>query len=115
MNLPTHFQIVYCVWLAFELVYCCFFIVETNGLSLEETAVLFDGVTEGDISAQAADIGRAESRSFVRVSAVFAAEKQDSEVDCESLTHTAVNASQASFAQSSSTEMETVESTKSKA
>lgn len=33
----------YVCWLAFELVYVYFFIVETKGLSLEETAALFDG------------------------------------------------------------------------
>ena len=36
-------QIVYCCWLAFELVFLYFFIVETKNLSLEETAALFDG------------------------------------------------------------------------
>lgn len=39
----SDFQIVYCCWLVFETVFCFFFIVETKGLSLEETAVLFDG------------------------------------------------------------------------
>ena len=33
----------YCCWLAFELGFCYIFIVETRGLSLEETAALFDG------------------------------------------------------------------------
>ena len=33
----------YCCWLAFETVYLYFFIVETKGLTLEETAALFDG------------------------------------------------------------------------
>lgn len=32
----------YCCWLAFELIFVYFFIVETNNLSLEETAALFD-------------------------------------------------------------------------
>ena len=36
-------QIFYCCWLVFELVFCYMFIVETKGLSLEETAALFDG------------------------------------------------------------------------
>jgi sugar porter (SP) family MFS transporter len=36
-------QIVYCCWLAFEGAFCYFFIIETKGLSLEETAALFDG------------------------------------------------------------------------
>lgn len=36
-------QIVYVCWLAFEGVYCYLFIIETKGLSLEETAALFDG------------------------------------------------------------------------
>ena len=35
-------QIIYCGWILFELVYCFMFIVETKGLSLEETAALFD-------------------------------------------------------------------------
>lgn len=36
-------QIVYCCWLLFETAYVYIFIVETKGLSLEETAALFDG------------------------------------------------------------------------
>ncbi|KZV62742.1 hexose transporter [Peniophora sp. CONT] len=37
------YYIVYCCWLLFELAYVYIFIVETKGLSLEETAALFDG------------------------------------------------------------------------
>ncbi|TCD71904.1 hypothetical protein EIP91_000036 [Steccherinum ochraceum] len=37
------YYIVYCCWLCFELAFCYFMIVETKNLSLEETAVLFDG------------------------------------------------------------------------
>lgn len=37
------YYIVYVCWLAFEGVYCYLFIIETKGLSLEETAALFDG------------------------------------------------------------------------
>ena len=39
------FQIVYCCWIAFELVFVYFFVVETKNLSLEETAILFDDDT----------------------------------------------------------------------
>jgi len=37
------YYIVYVVWLMFELVFIYFFLVETKGRTLEETAVLFDG------------------------------------------------------------------------
>jgi hypothetical protein len=36
-------QIVYCCWIVVELVFVYFFIIETKGRSLEETAALFDG------------------------------------------------------------------------
>jgi sugar porter (SP) family MFS transporter len=42
-HLTWRYYIVYVVWIAFEAVFCYFFIIETKGLSLEETAVLFDG------------------------------------------------------------------------
>ncbi|EKM58043.1 uncharacterized protein PHACADRAFT_252012 [Phanerochaete carnosa HHB-10118-sp] len=42
-KLGWKYYIVYCCWLAFECVFLFFFIVETKGLSLEETAALFDG------------------------------------------------------------------------
>lgn len=47
-------QIVYCIWLVFETVVVYFFIVETKGKTLEETAALFDG-TEGVIYDAAAN------------------------------------------------------------
>ncbi|CAA7260767.1 unnamed protein product [Cyclocybe aegerita] len=37
------YYLVYVAWLAFETVFCYFFIVETKNRSLEETAALFDG------------------------------------------------------------------------
>ncbi|ESK93237.1 hexose transporter [Moniliophthora roreri MCA 2997] len=37
------YYVVYCCWLAFELLYVYLFVVETKGLTLEETAALFDG------------------------------------------------------------------------
>ncbi|KAI0754445.1 hexose transporter [Daedaleopsis nitida] len=37
------YYLVYCCWLAFELAFCFFFIVETKNRTLEETAALFDG------------------------------------------------------------------------
>ncbi|KAI0087680.1 hypothetical protein BDY19DRAFT_217249 [Irpex rosettiformis] len=42
-NIGWKYYIVYCCWLTFELVFCYFFFVETKGLSLGETAALFDG------------------------------------------------------------------------
>ncbi|KAI0066160.1 hexose transporter [Artomyces pyxidatus] len=42
-HISWKYYIVYCCWLAFELVYLFLFLVETKGLSLEETAALFDG------------------------------------------------------------------------
>ena len=33
----------YVCWIAFELVYCYLFVLETKNLTLEETAALFDG------------------------------------------------------------------------
>jgi len=37
------YYVIYCGWLIFELVFVIFFIVETKGRTLEETAALFDG------------------------------------------------------------------------
>ncbi|KAH9899263.1 hexose transporter [Cubamyces lactineus] len=42
-NIAWKYYIVYCAWLAFELGFLYFFIVETKGRTLEETAALFDG------------------------------------------------------------------------
>ncbi|KAL5519648.1 hypothetical protein ACEPAH_1331 [Sanghuangporus vaninii] len=38
------YYIVYCVWLAFELVFIYFFLIETKNRTLEETALIFDGL-----------------------------------------------------------------------
>ncbi|EPT02301.1 hypothetical protein FOMPIDRAFT_59695 [Fomitopsis schrenkii] len=42
-SISWKYYIVYICWIAFEFVFLYFFIVETKGLSLEETAALFDG------------------------------------------------------------------------
>ncbi|KAF7792205.1 hypothetical protein EIP86_003238 [Pleurotus ostreatoroseus] len=44
-HLGWKYYIVYCCWIAFELVFVYFFVVETKNLSLEETAILFDDDT----------------------------------------------------------------------
>ncbi|TDL25203.1 hexose transporter [Rickenella mellea] len=42
-KLQWKYYLVYVAWLAFELVYCYIFVVETKNRTLEETAALFDG------------------------------------------------------------------------
>ncbi|TBU24694.1 general substrate transporter [Dichomitus squalens] len=42
-KLGWKYYIFYVCWLAFEGAYCYLFVIETKGLSLEETAALFDG------------------------------------------------------------------------
>ncbi|KAI0763426.1 hexose transporter [Trametes elegans] len=42
-SLGWKYYIVYCAWIAFEVVFLWFFIVETKNRTLEETAALFDG------------------------------------------------------------------------
>ncbi|TFY80744.1 hypothetical protein EWM64_g3268 [Hericium alpestre] len=50
------YYIVYIVWLCFELVYVWYTIIETKGLSLEETAALFDGdEAKGELQERAAE------------------------------------------------------------
>jgi MFS family permease len=38
-----YYYIVYCGWLVIELLFIVFFVVETRGRTLEETAAIFDG------------------------------------------------------------------------
>ncbi|KAF9563259.1 general substrate transporter [Agrocybe pediades] len=63
------YYIVYCGWLAFELAFVIFFVVETKGRTLEETAALFDGEAQpADLVAMggdAADITMRLSRGAV--------------------------------------------------
>jgi sugar porter (SP) family MFS transporter len=42
-HIAWKYYIVYAIWCAFEFVYVYLFVIETKGLSLEETAALFDG------------------------------------------------------------------------
>jgi len=42
-HIVWRYYIVYCCWIAFEVVFLYFYIVETKNLTLEETAALFDG------------------------------------------------------------------------
>ncbi|KAJ6514230.1 hexose transporter [Mycena vitilis] len=50
------YYVVYCVWLVFEGVFLYFFIIETKGRTLEETAAIFDGTEVTDhIVGSAAD------------------------------------------------------------
>ncbi|KAG9037291.1 hypothetical protein FRB95_006234 [Tulasnella sp. JGI-2019a] len=62
--LAWKYYIVYCAFLAFELVFMYFFIIETKNLSLEETAALFDGEEKAsELHARAAqDAGLAMSK-----------------------------------------------------
>lgn len=42
-HIAWKYYIVYVCWIAFELVYCYLFVIETKNRTLEETAALFDG------------------------------------------------------------------------
>ena len=42
-KLQWKYYIVYVVWIAFETAFCFFYVIETKGRTLEETAALFDG------------------------------------------------------------------------
>ncbi|KAJ7275720.1 hexose transporter [Mycena rebaudengoi] len=70
-HLDWKYYIVYCVWLVFEGVFLYFFVIETKNRTLEETAMVFDGVDATDqISATAAahagvthDLGGVDEKS----------------------------------------------------
>ncbi|KAI0760335.1 general substrate transporter [Fomes fomentarius] len=55
-NIAWKYYIVYCCWLAFELVFLYFFVVETRNRTLEETAALFDGEDLAAIHAAAQNV-----------------------------------------------------------
>ncbi|KAJ7510997.1 hexose transporter [Mycena galericulata] len=59
-SLSWKYYIVYCAWLAFEFVFLYFFIIETRGRTLEETAAIFDGATEQIVDSAAANAGVTE-------------------------------------------------------
>ncbi|KAI0266089.1 general substrate transporter [Gloeopeniophorella convolvens] len=56
-HISWKYYIVYCCWLAFELVYLYFFLVETKGLSLEQTSALFDGEDASQAQVMGVGIG----------------------------------------------------------
>jgi len=43
VHITWKYYVVYCCWLAVECVFLYFYVVETKGLTLEETAAIFDG------------------------------------------------------------------------
>ncbi|KAJ7931532.1 general substrate transporter [Mycena leptocephala] len=43
-----YYYLAYLVWLVIELLFICFYVVETRGRTLEETAILFDGEDRRD-------------------------------------------------------------------
>ncbi|KAG7441097.1 hexose transporter [Guyanagaster necrorhizus] len=55
-NIGWKYYIVYVCWIAFECVFLYFYVVETKGLTLEETAVIFDGDDAKEQLAHAAGI-----------------------------------------------------------
>ncbi|KIJ51839.1 hypothetical protein M422DRAFT_244216 [Sphaerobolus stellatus SS14] len=61
------YYLVYVFWIAFELVYCYLFVVETKNLTLEETSVLFDGA-EGVEKVTSLAIGRTDDTTHRRES-----------------------------------------------
>ncbi|CCM03950.1 uncharacterized protein FIBRA_06103 [Fibroporia radiculosa] len=63
------YYIVYCCWIAFELVFLYYMIVETKNLSLEEIAVLFDGDDLQEHIAQPLEVLTDEKEEVEKVSA----------------------------------------------
>ncbi|KAF8527615.1 general substrate transporter [Hysterangium stoloniferum] len=64
------YYIVYDCWLAFELVYCYLFVIETRGHTLEETAMIFDGEdgVQQVFSRGAAATGKIDTGSLEKIS-----------------------------------------------
>ncbi|KAJ3507015.1 hypothetical protein NLJ89_g6538 [Agrocybe chaxingu] len=63
------YYVIYCGWLVFELTFVFFFIVETKGRTLEETAALFDGEEQPrdlvSMAGEAAQMSMRMSRGMV--------------------------------------------------
>ena len=74
--LAWKYYIVYCCWLAFEFVFCYFFVVETQNLTLEETAALFDG-HDAAVQPETIAVGdvREDNRADVKADEVMVDEK----------------------------------------
>jgi hypothetical protein len=70
-------QIVYCAWLAFELVYLYFTVIETKNLPLESIAALFDGE---DVAQELARAHETHEVGIMEKPEVEAPEKADPDV-----------------------------------
>ncbi|KAJ7104145.1 general substrate transporter [Mycena belliarum] len=75
-----HYYLVYLGWLAVELVFIYFYIVETKGRTLEETAILFDGEEKRDNLAQMG--GEAATTHLSRVIALQERSTKEEEQIC---------------------------------
>ncbi|KJA26307.1 hypothetical protein HYPSUDRAFT_1065514 [Hypholoma sublateritium FD-334 SS-4] len=78
------YYVVYCGWLVFEFVFVFFFIVETKGRTLEETAALFDGDEQ---PADLVNMGGVAADMSMRLSRHIVTEPRRT-VEFEALNHT---------------------------
>lgn len=72
------YYLVYCGWLAIELVFVFFFIVETKGRTLEETAAMFDG---GNQREDLLALGGEAARMTVRINQIVEQKTDDDQID----------------------------------